>query len=255
MNNAVDPERVRRKGWEHLYATQLEPYTYSGRAAEVLRHEYVQSTVRSLAPRHRHILDIGCSVGQLTSRLVGLAQRVQAMDLSPTAVRRARERCEAASAAHPEGRETRFRYCVGSALEAPFSEGTFDLVLMCDGLHSWRLTSDEQQRALEQTSRLLVPGGQAVITDHLKPRHFDGFIEMVRRGPLEIVTVRYLHNRLWFSFERGVWRFREWGAVRALLASRALARGLIALSSLAGPRGAKHLCVIARKPPRGEAAR
>jgi SAM-dependent methyltransferase len=248
MDESQQPQRTRRANFERLYATQKEPWTYSARAAEVLRHEHVEETVRGLRPRYDHILDIGCSVGQLTGRLAGLAPRVQGMDVSPTAIKRARERCEEA-AERASGAKTTFRFCIGSSVDAPFGEERFDLVLMCDGLHSWRLTPEEQSCSLVQAHRMLVPGGYAILTDHLNPRHFQQLIDRIRASPLEVVSVRYLHNRLWYSMERTLKRFRGRRSVQALLASRGVARGLMAVASLAGRRGAKHLCVIAQKSP------
>jgi SAM-dependent methyltransferase len=251
VDQAHHPERVRRAGWEALYANELEPWTYSARAAEVLRHEHLEKTVRSLRPRFQRILDVGCSVGQLTSRLVGAGPSVHALDVSPTAVLRAEARCRAAGDAHPERPATRFSFYVASSLDPPFRDAAFDLVMMCDGIHSWRLTPEEQARVLGHAHRLLVPGGFAILTDHLKPRDFRAFVERVRASPLEVLKVRYLHNRLWYSLERSLARFRARRAVRKVLASRTLARGLMLLSSLAGRRGAKHLLVVARRPPEG----
>ena len=243
----VEDPRLRGANFERLYATEPEPWAYSARAAEVLRHEYLERVIRGLGSRYRHILDIGCSAGQLTARLAGLGPRVQAIDVSPTAVQRARARCEAAIAKSPG--LTSFRFCVGSAVDTPFRRSSFDLVLMCDGLHSWGLTHGEQMRSLDQAHRVLVPGGYAVLTDYLRHIDFQSLIDRIEASPLEVVSVRHLPNRLWYSFERSLWRFRERRSVRALLASRSIARGLFAVSSLAGRRGAKHLCVIVRKTP------
>ena len=139
-------------------------------------------------------------------------------------------------------------------MDAPFGEELFDLVLMCDGLHSWRLTPEEQARSLVQAHRLLVPGGYAVFTEHLRPSNFDAIIDRIRASPLEVVSIRYLHNRLWYSMERNLKRFRGRRTVQRLLASRRVARGLMAVASLAGRRGAKHLCVIAQKAPSSKKA-
>jgi predicted TPR repeat methyltransferase len=44
--------------------------------------------------RYRSIYEPGCSVGVLTSRLAAIGDRIDAMDLSMTAVQRARKRCQ-----------------------------------------------------------------------------------------------------------------------------------------------------------------
>ena len=62
--------RERRAYFDGLYQGQAEPWTYSVRAAEVLRHETLERAVRSLRPRFERVLDVGCSLGQLTEILV-----------------------------------------------------------------------------------------------------------------------------------------------------------------------------------------
>ncbi|MBA2556899.1 MAG: class I SAM-dependent methyltransferase [Chloroflexi bacterium] len=249
----ADPEasgsaKDRRAYFEELYREQQEPWTYGSRAAEVLRHDFLARTVRRLRPHSHRILDVGCSVGQLTARLAGASDEVHAMDLSPVAVRRARARCLTWNPdAGSGGVRTDFRFYVGSGMSLPFRPETFDLVLMCDGFESWRLTPEEQTRTLQHVHPLLVPGGLLILSDHLKPRQFDPFLGRVRESPFEVVSVRYLHNRLWYSFERGLRPVKELAPTRALLASLGVARALGALASLAGRHGAKHLCVVSRK--------
>jgi SAM-dependent methyltransferase len=244
-----EPERARKAYFDGLYREQPEPWTYSGRAAELLRHEHVARTARRLRPRFERILDVGCSLGQLTARMAGSAPEVYGIDISPTAVRQAQARCDAVP-----GTRTAFRFAVGSSTEIPFADGAFDLALLCDGLHSWRLSPEDQARTLLETSRLLAPGGHVILTDHLKTRQFDPFLRRVEESPLEVLDVRYLHNRLWYSLARALRPVQDRPPARALLASRWLARGLSGVSRLAGRRGAKHVRVVARKPPAPGAA-
>jgi ubiquinone/menaquinone biosynthesis C-methylase UbiE len=170
------------------------------------------------------------------------------MDLSAVALARARARCaaESARAAVPNT----YSFCQGSSLKLPFRPDSFELVLLCDGLYSWWLTAEEQQVALAEAHRVLVPGGYAVLSEHLKPNLFDTLIGRVRSSPLDLIEVRYLHNRLWYSLERGLRRVRNQPASRALLASRGVAKALQAVSRLAGRRGAKHLYIVVQKRPR-----
>lgn len=239
--------RERRAYFDGLYTDQAEPWTYSARAAEVLRHETLEQNIRALRSRFERVLDIGCSQGQLTARLVGITRRYHAMDLSAFAIVRARERCaiESARAGVPNA----FSFCQGSSLKLPFRSGSFDLVMLCDGLHSWQLEAEEQAVALAEAHRVLVPGGYAVLSEHMRPVLFDTLIGRVRSSPLDVVEVRYLHNRLWYSFERGLGPLQKKSVSRALLASRRVARLLQSLSRLAGRRGAKHLYIVGQKRP------
>jgi hypothetical protein len=53
---------------------------------------------------------------------------------------------------------------------------------------------------------------------------------------------------LWYSLERALRGHRQRPWVRGVLASRNLGRALSRLSQLAGRRGSKHLCIVARRP-------
>src|SRR2546425_9009530 len=75
-----------------------EPFDYSRRAAEVLRHRFISDLVRALAPRPARLLDVGCSKGQLTLHLAAVPEFVVAVDLSRAAIRAARERLQSGGA-------------------------------------------------------------------------------------------------------------------------------------------------------------
>jgi SAM-dependent methyltransferase len=252
--NVGDPLKVRSDRFDGLYRHEAEPFSYSRRAAEVFRHEYVARTVRSLRPNFGRILDVGCSVGQLTARLRGASPEVYGIDVSPTAIGRARARCDEARRtpgivkAGAAPMTTEFHFAAADSLDLPFPSATFDLVLICDGLHSWRLTPAEQTRTLEEVHRLLTPGGLVLLTEHLKPAQFHVFVGRVRASPLAVFSVRYLHDRLWYGLERNLRPFADRPATQAILANRAVAHGLRVIASLAGHRGAKHLCIVAGKP-------
>ena len=250
MTSPETTSRERRAYFEGIYEEQQEPWRYSGRAAEVLRHDTFAELIRSIRPSYARILDVGCSQGQLTARLVGLAPEIHAMDISSAALRRARARCaEAAANGGPRQRTSAFHFCQGSSLALPFPAESVDLVLLCDGIHSWRLSPEEQAAVLREAHRVLVPGGTALLSDHLKPTAFDTLIGRVQASPLGVQSVRYLHNRLWYSLERGLSPLGNPRWVQALLGSKTVARGLGALSRLAGRRGAKHLSIVAQKDP------
>ena len=72
MTTSDTISRERREYFDGLYRGEAEPWTYSARAAELLRHESLERAVRSLKSRFERVLDVGCSQGQLTARLVGV---------------------------------------------------------------------------------------------------------------------------------------------------------------------------------------
>jgi SAM-dependent methyltransferase len=263
-----DPERVRRARFEGMYRTRPEVWAYSRRGAELRRHDHMVKLARTLQPSAKRILDIGCSAGQLTSRLAGLAPDVFAIDISETAVERARVRCEAAAlgvallkarrerikdaglpprAGGPPSAATTFHFSLASSYSLPFRSGSFDFILCCDGIHSWRLDPTESSATLREANRLIAPGGHVVLTDHMRPEHFDDLIQRVRESPLVIEDVAFLHNRLWYSLERALRRHEKRSWAQWMLASRGVARGLELLASLGGRRGAKHVCIVATK--------
>ena len=216
-----------------------EPFDYSRRAAELLRHRFVGEAVRRLHAHPTRLLDIGCSMGQLTAQLAGLPDALFAVDLSPTAIRAARDRLRAVGVAA--------RFVVASATALPFREATFDVTVLSDGLHSWQLAPEERQWALTQTHRILRPGGWAVLTEYLQPRAFPVFVAQVRASPLAVVSIEYLHDRLWYQVESWFKAVRDWRWVQRLFGSMALARLLRSVARPLGPLGSRHILVIARR--------
>src|SRR5205814_5653011 len=76
--------------------SEREPWEYSERGVERLRHARIAELARSF--HATRTLDLGCSLGQLTGKLAELPGRLFAADLSPTAVIRARENIRAGRA-------------------------------------------------------------------------------------------------------------------------------------------------------------
>ncbi|HUP87910.1 MAG TPA: class I SAM-dependent methyltransferase, partial [Longimicrobiales bacterium] len=145
-----------------------------------------------------------------------LPGNVTAIDLSPIAVRRA----NGAAAA--------------SVLALPFPDASFDAVLAIDGPNSWFLTEEELQNAYSEMHRVVKRGGNVLITDYEKPRNMDRFIERVERSPLQIQSVGYIHDRLWYKIER---------ALPFIKGSRALASFATSASRIAGRTTANHIIV------------
>jgi len=216
-----------------------EPFDYSRRAAEILRHRFISDLVRALAPRRACLLDVGCSKGQLTLHLAAVPESVVAVDLSRAAIRAARERLRSGGAGA--------RFVVADATALPFGAGRFDVVVMSDGLHSWQLPAAERRAALAQAGYVVRAGGHAVLTEYLQPRAFAEFVSEVRAGPFQVVAVEYLHDRLWYRVESWFKAVRDWRWVERLFASVPVARLLGGVARLFGRRGSRHICVVARR--------
>lgn len=197
--------------FQKFYHAGAEPWEYSKRAIEQLRHDRIVEIVEALNPRR--LLEIGCSLGMLTRRLPG---QVTAIDLSALAVQRANGDAAA------------------SVLALPFADASFDLVLASDGPNSWFLTDDELQVAFGEMHRVVQPGGGVLIADYEKPRAMDRFVERIERSPLQIQDVSYIHDRIWYKVER---------ALPFIRGSRALASVVTRTSRIAGRMTANHIIV------------
>lgn len=227
------------RSFEALYRGAAEPYDYSWRAAERLRHQLIVGVVESLEPRPTRVLDVGCSQGQLTFHLGALSGVTLAMDVSATAVAKARRRCA--------GAPGRFAFAVGSATALPFASSAFDLVILCDGLRGWGLSAPDREAALSEAHRLTRAGGHVLLTEYLRPKSFAGFVREVELGPLRILWIRHLYDRLWYQVETWFRRARHLRAVRAVFSSLGFARFMSGVGRLFGERGARHICILTRK--------
>jgi len=240
----VDSEAAARAARAALFEEMHrrgEPFDYSRRAAEILRHRYVCEAVRRLDPHPRKLLDVGCSMGQLTAQLAGVAQGVVAVDLSRTAIVKARDRLRGAGA--------RAQFAVASVTALPFHDGSFDMVVLSDGLHSWQLPREERRLALAEAHQVLERGGHALLTEYLQPRVFPEFVAQVRASPLEVVWIEYLYDRVWYQLESWFKAVRRWGSVQRVFASVPFARFLCAVGRVFGRRGSRHIAVAVRKSP------
>lgn len=231
------------RDFEGRYRQHEEPWAFSERAAELLRHQWVVETTRRFAPAR--VLDVGCSLGQLASALATLPTELHAIDVSPTAVTRARARVAAGAAPT----DATVRFLAGSATTLPLATRSFDFVLACDGLYSWELDDDERKNAIAELHRVLRVGGHALLTEHVRPSRFDEFVTEIAASRLRIVSVMYLYDRPWYRFESWVKAMRDWGVVKRVLRSVSFARFLQRFGRVMGRNASRHICVLATRDP------
>ena len=75
-----------------MYAKREDPWEFASSQYELDRYAAI---VRALGNRrYRRAFEPGCSIGILSAQLSAFCDRVEAMDISPTAVARARLHCE-----------------------------------------------------------------------------------------------------------------------------------------------------------------
>ncbi len=77
--------------FEAKYRQKGDPWDFASSSYELGRYDTITAALAHR--RYRRAFEPGCSVGVLTERLSRLCDVVEAIDFSPTAVRRARERC------------------------------------------------------------------------------------------------------------------------------------------------------------------
>src|ERR1700733_8020555 len=78
--------------FDHIYREAPDPWNFAA-------SDYEQGRYRSILDalggrRYVRAFEPGCSIGILTAQLASLCDRVEAIDISPTAVTRVRERCK-----------------------------------------------------------------------------------------------------------------------------------------------------------------
>lgn len=97
----------------------------------------------------RRVLDLGGGTGKLAAELAKKSADIWLLDSSAAMLKRA-------SRLLPVNRTV-----LGDAASLPFAENSFDLVIIVDALHHFR----QQQAALLEAFRVLVPGGTLAILD------------------------------------------------------------------------------------------
>ena len=225
--------------FENLHRDVAEPWSFSERAAEILRHDWIASTMLRLDPAPRRTLDIGCSLGQLTARLAKSMADVYAIDLSTTALKRARRRV---SSEH-------VTFLAGSATDIPIASATFDMAVASDGLYSWNLSSEERNIALRELHRVLMPRGQILLTEYMRPERFTDFIAEVRASPLRVLSLGYLYDRPWYQFESWLRAVQGSSIARALRRNLTIARLLQRVGRRFGPTASRHIWLLAMRDP------
>ncbi len=224
------------------YTSQNEPWDYSRRAIEQVRHVYVAAKAKKLIGDGKRILDIGCALGQLTHRLKNICSEVWAIDISPTAAVKVQKLLLEKS--QWEG----FKVAAASASDLPFSDQSFRVVLLSDGLVGWEFSEALQMAALKEAYRVLEPGGYAILTDYLNPRDFEKHKNNVLKGPFQFVESEFLGDRIGFQIANNFKKISGLWPIKALLGSLRFNSFLCDISKPFGPSMSKHMSIILQKP-------
>src|SRR3954451_17387480 len=100
----------------------------------------------AIAPGER-VLDLACGTGNAALLAAAACARATGLDSAPRLVEVGRERVPDAE------------FVVGDALDLPFDDGAFDVVVSVFGV----IFAPDPARAVEQILRVLAPGGRALL--------------------------------------------------------------------------------------------
>ena len=132
--------------FDRLYAGADDPWGFGSRWYE--QRKYALTLAALPAPSYEEGLEIGCSIGILTSQLALRCRTLTALDPSPAAIEAARTRV-------PEG----VRLVQGRAPES-WPAGSYDLVVLSEV--AYYLDAADLERLLGLVERDLRPGGTVV---------------------------------------------------------------------------------------------
>lgn len=105
------------------------------------------------------VADFGCGSGSLSIEMARWAKSVVAIDASPQALAKARERAEAAG----EGLSRRIRFVKDDLHALSLEAASLDLVVISQSLHH----VEDPEKVLREAARVLEPGGHCVIIELL----------------------------------------------------------------------------------------
>ena len=147
----IDPSS--KEFFEAKYRRTADPWKFASSPYELGRYDSMFNLLKG--ERYGRAFEPGCSVGVFTARLASICDRVEAMDISPTAVTEACTRCEYLPNV--------FTTC--GALPDAIPDGLFDLIVLSEIGYYF-----EEHQLAELGDRLvqkLYPGGALLATHWL----------------------------------------------------------------------------------------
>ena len=141
--------------WEVFYGRSDDPYEFSTDVGEDRKYAFTIGLCGDR--RYRRAFEVGCSIGVFTAMLAARCDSLLAVDISATAVERARQN----TAALPHVS------CARLSLPEEMPSGPFDLVVCSDVLYHW--PDADLRLALCKFVDLLEPGGRFVAIHYLGP--------------------------------------------------------------------------------------
>jgi len=229
--------------YDEKYKIDVDPWNYSKKAVEIIRHEYILQLALSLKSKYKRILDVGCAKGNVITLFNGFADEIYGIDISETAVEKTKNSLSALNS----NSTSKFFFNKENILTSSYKNDFFDLILLSDGINEWFGETENRGKALQEAFRILAPNGFVVISDYQKPGKFDDYINVINNSPFKIVKIIYFYDRFCYQFYSWFKALENYTVVSKINKSKLLAKALMRISKLFGKKGAKHLFVIATK--------
>ena len=141
--------------FENIYRKSDDPWDFQSSLYEAGKYD---ETLASLPREHyRNGLEVGCSIGVLTARLAERCDRLLSLDISESALERARQRCAAMS-------HVRF-----AQMQVPreMPEDLYDLVVISEVAYYWQ--QKDLERAMTALAARQSSGGHLVLVHYTLP--------------------------------------------------------------------------------------
>jgi len=146
--NLVGLRTDNAKHFDDFYLQSSDPWHYETSSYENKKY---QATLASLPlPHYARVLEVACSIGVFTEQMAKRADFMHAFDLSPTAVKRAAERCRLLPHLH-------FSVCDLASFQ---TDTAFDLVLCAEMLYYF--PAGYERRITQKLAALTKPDGIVV---------------------------------------------------------------------------------------------
>lgn len=178
--------------FEAIFAGDADPWNLATSAYEAAKFD---RTLRALSARRSACaLEVGCAGGVLTERLSAVCDRLTAIDVSATALARARRRLAGRA-------NVRFE-AAAFPKDCPALDG-LDLVVLSEVAYYW--SDADLDRAAQRIGERLRPGGRLILvhwtgeTDY--PQTGDGAVERLWRGLSGFMAVDLAERRAGYRLD------------------------------------------------------
>ena len=139
--------------FEEMYVKSPDPFDFETSAYEAAKYQHTVATLPRA--RYKQAVEIGCSIGVLTSRLAEKCDSLLGLDISERALQRARERC-----ANLPGIDF-----ARMTIPDEFPDQSFDLVVVSEVAYYWSI--EDLGRAKDLIAAHQTTGGHLLLVHWL----------------------------------------------------------------------------------------